>query len=1068
MSLDQKVSRTHGRRRNIMAPIRLVKHLNPVSSNRSKSKPCSDEVPIAVVRVQVISGCDLLGKDKKGTSSDPFVVMTLVPNRQTTPVVKKTLDPVFPSNESTFDFPIYGSVIDRLGALEAVVWDKDILRKEYLGETALQVQHWFPDGKAVAWDPELPPITSALASSRSRTQATGSIQFRIGFLSSTSPNTLSSESLSSQNFQEVYTLLLKHASERNLHSVPAFEGIGTVTGEEDEEDDGLSVSSDSSDDEDDSDMTPGSAIAISPALSPSGISTPIAGLTLSPDGKLLPGRKPGYFDPQGQGPGSVAATPGGRSFVSRASRRKREKKSSAKKNWSYSTQSDILGVAMVEIKSAEDLPRLKNFLKTGFDMDPFVVTSFGKKVFRTRVIRHSLNPVWDEKLLFHVKKFESSFVIQFNILDWDKISGNDFVGVATLPLSELLADSPEPDANTGLHEGDGKHAMREFKLQLSTPQDPSWETKHKPSITVRAKYEPYDALRQKFWREYLKSYDDDNSGKISFTELQAMLDSLGSTLTDETLESYFTSYLLDPEKDELTIEQVIKSLEQEVKKTKTEKKHVGLEESPSFSDETPNTADVPSLDLIDKKGQPNHAISLSVTGPEAGQPSAEIPKVNLTSAAQNGDQVTSETNQIPLTDEAGIPYDDDRENEEEEELGPDSDLERVINIKECPLCHRQRLSKRAEVDIVTHLAVCASADWARVNRILVGNYVTSSQAQRKWMTKVFTKVSSGAYQIGANSANILVQDRQTGQLLEEKMAVYVRLGIRVLYKGAKSRMEGGRARRLLKNMSFKQGIKYDSPESVADIAPFIAFHRLNMDEILDPLDSFKTFNEPEVRPVSDPTDPNTLVSCADCRLMAFDTVSDAKKIWIKGREFTIERLLGDRYGKEAHRYDGGAVAVFRLAPQDYHRFHVPVDGVVGEIEKIEGAYYTVNPQAIRTQLDVYGENVRTIVPIDSPTFGRMFAICVGAMMVGTIVHTVESGDTVVRGQEFGYFAFGGSTIVLVLEDGAVQWDEDLRINCQASLETLVQMGTRIGRKKSPSIGITRSSTPAIPTSPRLN
>lgn len=112
----------------------------------------------------------------------------------------------------------------------------------------------------------------------------------------------------------------------------------------------------------------------------------------------------------------------------------------------------------------------------------------------------------------------------------------------------------------------------------------------------------------------------------------------------------------------------------------------------------------------------------------------------------------------------------------------DDQFERIINIKNCPLCHRPRINKRAEVDIITHLAVCASQDWARVDRIMVGNFVTASQAQRKWYTKVIGKVSSGNYKLGANSANIIVQNRMTGQLEEEKMQVYVKLGIRLLYK----------------------------------------------------------------------------------------------------------------------------------------------------------------------------------------------------------------------------------------------------------------------------------------------
>ena len=64
------------------------------------------------------------------------------------------------------------------------------------------------------------------------------------------------------------------------------------------------------------------------------------------------------------------------------------------------------------------------------------------------------------------------------------------------------------------------------------------------------------------------------------------------------------------------------------------------------------------------------------------------------------------------------------------------------------------------------------------------------------------------------------------------------------------------------------------------------------------------------------------------------------------------------------------------------------------------------PQAIRTALDVYGENVRKIVPIDSPQFGRVMCVCIGAMMVGSIYTTVKEGDYVKRGDEFGYFAFG--------------------------------------------------------------
>ena len=124
---------------------------------------------------------------------------------------------------------------------------------------------------------------------------------------------------------------------------------------------------------------------------------------------------------------------------------------------------------------------------------------------------------------------------------------------------------------------------------------------------------------------------------------------------------------------------------------------------------------------------------------------------------------------------------------------PDSNIERVVNIKECPLCRKPRLNKKGEVSIITHLGICASTDPTRVNRVLVSNFVTASQAQRKFLYKILGKVTKGQYALGADSANIIVQDRQTGAFLEEKMAVYVRLGIRLMYRGMSGNMEGARS-----------------------------------------------------------------------------------------------------------------------------------------------------------------------------------------------------------------------------------------------------------------------------------
>lgn len=247
-------------------------------------------------------------------------------------------------------------------------------------------------------------------------------------------------------------------------------------------------------------------------------------------------------------------------------------------------------------------------------------------------------------------------------------------------------------------------------------------------------------------------------------------------------------------------------------------------------------------------------------------------------------------------------------------------------------------------------------------------------------------------------------------------------------------------------MSFKQGRKFDDPASVNQIRGFINFHQLDMSEVRLPVEQFKNFNEffyralkPDARPCSAPNNPRIIVSPADCRSVVFNAIDDATRIWIKGREFSVERLLGNAYPQDAHRYKNGSLGIFRLAPQDYHRFHVPVDGIMNPPKLIEGEYYTVNPMAIRSALDVYGENIRVIVPIDSVAHGRVMVVCVGAMMVGSTVITRKAGEEVKRAEELGYFKFGGSTIVLLFESGTMQFDSDLVDNASGALETLVSL-----------------------------
>ncbi|KAF8518218.1 phosphatidylserine decarboxylase-domain-containing protein [Gautieria morchelliformis] len=1068
-------------------------------SRRAALTPQPGETPAVLLRVQIISGKDLLAKDRNGVS-DPFVVVSFSRQRNQTPALKRTINPAWEPKDATFDFPIYLSLVGALGVLELVLWDKDTFKKEYLGEVALSLEDWFKDGTSVSFDdPRNEPFWTTVVSTKPSTPSAGFIQIKLGFV----PPKDGCQTTAYDNLYAEFLRISGRAGPTLLTAAPTI-GIGTIrSGREGPafEDDGLS--SDGDGDSEAEDPEPGEPGLLEPlsssplpmapaALEPPPSPAALAGSESPGPERVKPHRPlsasfiPKFHRRQSSTPISLdsGATSETTPILSpdaavKGKRLKFRRPLSARNTeYNLSAGNDILGIVMLEVQSAKDLPKLKNLTRLGWDMDPFVVVSFGKKVFRTRVIRHSLNPTWDEKLLFHVRRYESNFKVHFTILDWDKLSGNDHVGDATIDLTDLLDRAPKKDPVTGIYPNVEAfdHDMMEFQLPLTPAKDVPWEAKHKPTITFIAKYQPYDALRQRFWRQYLTQYDLDDNGTISHLEISSMLDSLGSTLSRETVDSFLTRHG-KPIDGELSFDEVVMCLEQELMRPRSEKKRISDDNAPHFDSSASVTpgflpkdfSQPPVLDRLNFAGpllqQVPHLGGAESSGSDSiqapvhfseppQQPLSELVPPSFTTSSSSsttglglgmtgGSLATSDTHQSSVSS-----------SDAEDSSGNSDDVvERVINIKNCPLCHRPRLKSRAEADIVTHIALCASRDWGRVDRIVVGNFVTASQAQRKWYTKVITKVSSGAYQLGANSANIIVQNRMTGQLEEEKMQVYVRLGIRLLYKGATSRMEGHRARRLLKSMSIKQGMKYDSPESAREIPAFIEFHKLNVDEIRDPIDSFKTFNQffyrklkESARPVDSPDDPTVLVSGADCRMMAFETVHEATQLWIKGREFTVSRLLGDRYKDQGQKYVGGALAIFRLAPQDYHRFHSPVDGIIGPMTYVSGEYYTVNPQAIRTSLDVYGENARKIVPIDSPVFGRVFAVCIGAMMVGSILTTVEEGDHVTRGQEFGYFAFGGSTIVLLFEKGFVQWDEDLLVNGRASLETLVRVGMRIGKR----------------------
>ncbi|KAK2745327.1 hypothetical protein FQN55_006232 [Onygenales sp. PD_40] len=1028
----------------ISLPRRVGSHLSsrggttpPASEDNPNPMTMGPETKPLVLKVTVISGRNLAPKDRNGFS-DPYLVVSLGEARQSTPSISKTLNPEW---KVSFDLPILGVPL-----LECICWDKDRFGKDYMGEFDIPLEDIFSAGQ-VQPQPQWYTLHSRRKAGKKKNDVSGEIQLQFALTDPSNPSSTPEEIF--QKFKAI------------VSSDDDDEVVPVITRELDEQD-----KDDETSDETDDPTKP--------------------------------------------------------EVVEKRRRRLRmarlKRKSMAARAYQFSGSKDgVSGIVFMEISKVLDLPPERNMTRTSFDMDPFVVTSLGRKTLRTRVIRHNLNPIFDEKMVFQVMKHEQYYSINFTVIDRDKLSGNDFVASTNFPLQTLVLSGPVADPETGLYKLPGlsepsptppatksrfrlnlsrsssassltkltKPSLRsrtsatslssqfqqeqqnsaptsvpppESSAQLSVPGTPNlmieepavpndendlkvyvipltlknkerWEDKHFPELHVKAKYMPYPALRQQFWRVMLKQYDADDSARISKVELTTMLDTLGSTLKESTIDGFFHRFAHENEPSDtvdLTFDQAVICLEDTLQAL--QRKSIGER----MKRLVPNPSSSGSPESENQSSNEDNVPEISLSMPintDPGRP--VIPTISRNEPSQSGD---SEDSLHP------------------DDLGDGQGEEHVVEIRECPLCHQPRLGKRSDADIITHIATCASQDWRQVDNLVMGGFVTSSQAQRKWYSKVITKISYGGYKLGANSANILVQDRITGQINEERMSVYVRLGIRLLYKGLKSRdMEKKRIRKMLKSLSIKQGKKYDDPASAAQIEDFINFHQLDMSEVLLPLNQFKTFNEffyralkPGSRPCSAPKNPKIIVSPADCRSVVFDRMDEATRIWVKGREFSVERLLGKAYPEDAKRYKNGSLGIFRLAPQDYHRFHIPVDGVMGTPKTIEGEYYTVNPMAIRSALDVYGENVRIIVPIDSVEHGRVMVICVGAMMVGSTVITREAGEKVSRADELGYFKFGGSTLLLLFEPGKMNYDTDLVGNSQEALETLVRVGMSIG------------------------
>ena len=193
----------------------------------------------------------------------------------------------------------------------------------------------------------------------------------------------------------------------------------------------------------------------------------------------------------------------------------------------------------------------------------------------------------------------------------------------------------------------------------------------------------------------------------------------------------------------------------------------------------------------------------------------------------------------------------------------------------------------------------------------------------------------------------------------------------------------------------------------------------------------------ETRPID--FDPRHMVSPCDSKLTVLPITPEGR-FTIKHTEYTLSSLLKDE--QRAAEYNGGHLLIFRLTVDDYHRYCFPADGEPGPAVRIPGAFHTVNPIA-NDHFPIYKENTREYCTLNTKEFGEIIAMEVGALLVGKIVNH-PTAPQVQRGDEKGFFRFGGSTVILVFKPGTLVPDADLVDNSSSGFETVVKYGEKIG------------------------
>ncbi len=174
---------------------------------------------------------------------------------------------------------------------------------------------------------------------------------------------------------------------------------------------------------------------------------------------------------------------------------------------------------------------------------------------------------------------------------------------------------------------------------------------------------------------------------------------------------------------------------------------------------------------------------------------------------------------------------------------------------------------------------------------------------------------------------------------------------------------------------------------------------------------------------------------ADSRLLIKDVGDNFR---VKRSVYNVNSLTGGKFSSSS--FKGCKALIFRLSMQDIHRHIYPDRGYKVLSYRIKGLLNSVRP--VSEEFRVFHTNSRKVTLYRCQSLGKVLETEIGALLVGRIVtHKRKHFE---KFDERGYFEFGGSTIVLLVDSSKVKFDEDIISNSENNIETIVKRGERIG------------------------